>query len=50
MKNFDSLRGRFGHSVAGYDNCFEAILCVICQYQIEIENPLFDVIVERMFD
>ena len=49
MKNFDSLSGRFRHSVARFENCFEAV-CVICQYQIEIELPLFDIIVEGMFD
>jgi hypothetical protein len=49
MKNFDSLSGRFRHSIPRFENCFEAI-CVICQYQIEIETPLFDIIVEGMFD
>jgi hypothetical protein len=49
MKNFDSLSGRFRHSVARFENCFEAV-CVICQYQIEIELPLFDIIAEGMFD
>jgi hypothetical protein len=49
MKKFDCLSGRFRHSVERFENCFEAV-CVICQHQIEIESPLFDVIAEGMFD
>jgi hypothetical protein len=50
MKNFDSLSGRFCHSVDRFENCFE-VICVACQYQIEIETPLFDIIVQGiMFD
>jgi hypothetical protein len=49
MKKFDALSGRFRHSVERFENCFEAV-CVVCQYQIEIESPLFDIIVEGMFD
>jgi hypothetical protein len=49
MKNFDCLSGPFRHSVDRLENCFEAI-CVVCQYQIEIETPLFDIIVQGMFD
>jgi hypothetical protein len=48
MKNFDSLSGRFRHSIPRFENCFEAI--VICQYQTEIETPSVDIIVEGMFD
>ena len=47
-KLFDCLSGRFRHSIDCFKNCFEAV-CVICQYQIEIVDPLFDIIVEGMF-
>ena len=46
-KNFDSLSGRFRHSVDRFKNCFEAV-CVICQYQIENGSPLYDVLIEHM--
>jgi hypothetical protein len=49
MEFFDSLSSQFRHSVAHFENCFQ-VICVICQYQIEIETPLFDIIVEGMFD
>jgi hypothetical protein len=49
MKKFDCLSGKIRHNVERFENCFEAV-CVVCQYQIEIESPLFYVIVEGMFD
>jgi hypothetical protein len=48
-KVFDCLSGRFRHSTDRFKNCFEAV-CVIVQYQIEIDDPMFDIIVEGMFD
>jgi len=47
-KNFDCLSGRFRHSVSRFGTCFEAV-CVICQYQIEHDTPLYDVLVEGVF-
>jgi hypothetical protein len=44
-KNFDCLNGRFRHSVDRFKNCFEAI-CVIAQYQMENNRPLFDVLID----
>ena len=44
-KNFDCLSGRFRHSVDRFKNCFEAV-CVICQYQLENGQPLYDILVE----
>jgi hypothetical protein len=48
-KLFDCLSGRFRHSVDRFKNCFDAV-CVLCQYQIEIDDPMFDIIVDGMFD
>jgi hypothetical protein len=44
-KNFDCLSGRFRHSVDRFKNCFEAV-CVIAQYQIENNRPLYDVLID----
>jgi hypothetical protein len=49
LKNLDCLSDQFRHSVAHFENCFVAV-CVICQYKIEIATPLFDIIVEGVFD
>ena len=49
MKRFDCLNGRFRHSIKRFKCCFEAV-GVICQYQIEIDHPLFDIIVDGMFE
>jgi hypothetical protein len=48
-KAFDCLSGRFRHSVDRSANCFEAV-CVICQYQIEMECPLFEVLIEELME
>ena len=44
-KTFQSLSGRFRHPVDKFPIVFEAI-CVICQYKIESEEPLFDILIE----
>ena len=49
IKTFDCLNGRFRHSVKRFASCFEAV-CVICQYQIEIDYPLFDLLVEELIE
>jgi hypothetical protein len=48
-KRFDCLSGRFRHGVNQFASCFEAI-CVICQYQLEADMPLYDVLIEDIID
>lgn len=48
-KNFDCLSGRFRHNQDKFALCFEAV-CVICQYQCELTDPLYDIIIEGMVD
>jgi hypothetical protein len=48
-KNFDCLSGRFRHSVDRFKNCFEAV-GVICQYQIENDQPLYDVLIDDLME
>ncbi|KAG7342239.1 DDE superfamily endonuclease [Nitzschia inconspicua] len=48
-KRFDCLSGRFRHGVDQFGTCFEAI-CVICQYQLEDDMPLFDVLIEDIME
>jgi hypothetical protein len=48
-KNFDCLSGRFRHSVDRFKNCFEAV-CMICQYQIENNRPLYDVLIDDLME
>lgn len=45
-KTFDCLSGQFCHSIDRFKTCFEAV-CVICQYQMENGNPLFDILIEN---
>ena len=47
VKSFGCLNGRFRHSQARFKNCFEAV-CVLCQYQVENNHPLFDILLEDM--
>ncbi|KAG7345775.1 hypothetical protein IV203_033306 [Nitzschia inconspicua] len=44
-KNFHSVDCRFRHSIDKFKSAFGAI-CVICQYQIETDKPLYHVLVE----
>lgn len=48
-KRFDCLSGRFRHGVDKFATCFEAI-CVICQYQMEDDMPLYDVLIEDILN
>jgi hypothetical protein len=48
-KAFDCLSGRFCHIVDRFTNCFEEVF-VICQYQVEMEYPLFEVIIEELVE
>jgi DDE superfamily endonuclease len=48
-KRFGCLAGRFRHGVHRFGTCFEAI-SVICQYQIETVEPLYDVLIEDIMD
>ncbi|KAG7336887.1 hypothetical protein IV203_028172 [Nitzschia inconspicua] len=48
-KRFGCLDGRFRHGSQKFATCFEAV-CVLCQYQIEQELPLFDVLIEAIMD
>jgi hypothetical protein len=45
IKAFDSLSGRFRHSVSRFATCFEAV-CVVCQYQLEHGRPLYTVLID----
>ncbi|MEL7342975.1 MAG: transposase family protein [Bacteroidota bacterium] len=44
-KRFACLHGRFRHGAGQFATCFEAV-AVICQYQIESTQPLYDVLIE----
>jgi hypothetical protein len=44
-KRYRVLRGPFRHGVKKFAASFEAV-CVLCQYQIELDEPLFEVLVE----
>jgi hypothetical protein len=48
-KRFQALSGRFRHGVDQFATVFESI-CVICQYQIEDDMPLYDVLIEDIMD
>jgi len=42
IKLFKCLDGKFRHSREYHQMCFEAI-CVLCVYEMELVNPLFDI-------
>jgi len=46
-KTFGCLSGRFRHGEKRFKTCFEAV-CVICQYQCELENPLYDILIDGL--
>jgi len=48
-KAFRILSGRFRHGVGKIGSAFESV-AVICQYKIETDEPLFDVLVEDIVD
>lgn len=47
IKTFDCLKGRFRHSVGRFEQCMESV-CVICQYKVEMGEPLYDVLIESV--
>jgi DDE superfamily endonuclease len=44
VKSFDCIAERFRHGIHCHKIVFEAV-CVICQYQVELVSPLFDVLI-----
>lgn len=46
-KTFDILAGRFRHDESKFPLAFEAV-CVLCQYKVENELPLYDVLIEAV--
>jgi hypothetical protein len=44
-KTFKILDDRFRNSIDRFSPAFEAV-CVICQYKIEMDEPLFDVLID----
>ena len=49
VKVFDATSGRFRHSEARFKVSFEAV-CVLCQYKLENEVPLYDILVEAVIN
>ena len=47
IKQFDCLKGRFRHSAERFAQCVEAV-AVVCQYKLEMGDPLFDVLIEAV--
>ena len=45
MKVFECLSNRFRSGKEKFAACFEAV-AVICQYQIENDKPMFDVLIQ----
>lgn len=49
IKVFEVLAGRFRHSEAKFGMAFEAV-CVLCQYKLENEMPLYDILIQDVID
>ena len=49
IKTFECFNQKFRHSQDKFKHSFEAV-CVICQYQIEIDEPLFDILIEDVIN
>ena len=49
IKEFDCLKGRFRHSTEKFAICFEAV-CVLSQYKLELERPLFDILIPAVME
>ena len=49
-KVFRILRDRFRHPVKRFAIAFEEAVCVICQYKIESDEPLYDVLIEDLLN
>jgi DDE superfamily endonuclease len=48
IKTFECTSSRFRHGQDKFKDCFEAV-CVVCQYVIEIDIPLYDILIEDVF-
>ena len=48
-KAFHILREKFQHAVAKVAPAFEAV-AVICQYKVENDEPLFDILVDDVIN
>lgn len=49
IKVFRILSGRFRHSTCNFADAFEAV-CVLCQYKLENELPLYDILIQKIID
>ena len=49
IKESDCLKGRFRHLIDKFAICFEAV-CVLCQYKMDLQQPLFDILIDTVFD
>lgn len=48
-KTFDCLSGRFRHNEEKFRDAFEGV-CTLCQYKLQHEVPLYDVLVQPVID
>jgi hypothetical protein len=48
-RTFDILDGRFRHDNAKFEIALTAV-CVLCNYKVEYERPLFDILVQAVID
>lgn len=48
-KVFEILAGRFRHPEDKFGVAFDAV-CVLCQYKLENELPLYDVLIEAVIN
>lgn len=46
---FEILSGRFRHKKIRFGLAFDAV-CALCQYKMENETPLFDILIEDVVD
>lgn len=49
IKDYEITLQRFRHSDDQFKHAFEAV-CVICQYKVELETPLYDVLIQDVLD
>jgi hypothetical protein len=48
-KVFQILAGRFHHSAEQFASAFTAV-CVLCQYKLRNETPLYDILISAVID
>jgi hypothetical protein len=48
-RTFDILDGRFRHDNAKFEIALTAV-CVLCNYKVEYERPVFDILVQAVID